>query len=123
MKGVFLGPFVQESRTMTHLTLTRAFLQLAATATMHCHPPAFPRPTPTASAEPIFKTDCINLRITCGRISMTTIVVIGSSKVEVNQGNKISLELWDSQPCRWAIIFMEQLNHSSCQLFPFFYMV
>ena len=38
-KECYVGPFVQETRAMAHLALTRAFLQPAATATMHCHPP------------------------------------------------------------------------------------
>ena len=42
----FLGPFVQESRTVAHLTLTRAFLQPTATATMHCHPLGDTHPPP-----------------------------------------------------------------------------
>ena len=42
----FLGPFVQESGRMAHLALTRAFLQPAATATMHCHPPGDTHPPP-----------------------------------------------------------------------------
>ena len=32
----FLRPFVQESRQMAYPALTKAFLQAAATATMHC---------------------------------------------------------------------------------------
>ena len=38
-KKCFLGPFVQESRKMDHLALTRTFLQSAATVAMHYHPP------------------------------------------------------------------------------------
>ena len=43
---MFLGPFVQKSRTVAHLALTRAFLQPAATATIHCQPEGCTQPPP-----------------------------------------------------------------------------
>ena len=43
-KECFLGPFVQESRTVAHLALTWAFLQPVATDAMHCHPPGDTHP-------------------------------------------------------------------------------
>ena len=46
MKEAFSHPFMQESRTMAHLALTRAFLRPAATATMHCHPLGDAHPPP-----------------------------------------------------------------------------
>ena len=42
----FLCPFVQQSRQMAHPALTRAFLQPAATATMHCQPERCTHPPP-----------------------------------------------------------------------------
>ena len=45
-KERFLRPFVQESRQAAHRTLTKAFLQAAATAAMHCQPERFTHPPP-----------------------------------------------------------------------------
>ena len=39
-------PFVQESRQMAHPALTKAFLQAAATAAMHCQPERCTHPPP-----------------------------------------------------------------------------
>ena len=39
-------PFVQESRQMAHLALTKAFLQPAAIAAMHYHPEGNTHPPP-----------------------------------------------------------------------------
>ena len=45
-KERFLHPFVQESRQMAHPALTKAFLQAAATAAMHCQPERCTHPPP-----------------------------------------------------------------------------
>ena len=50
-KGAFSMPVVQEDRRMAHPALTRAFLQAAATAVMHCQSERCTNPPPTASAE------------------------------------------------------------------------
>ena len=42
----FLYPFVQESRQMAHPSLTKAFLQAAATTTMHCQTERWTHPPP-----------------------------------------------------------------------------
>ena len=64
MKGAFSTPVVQEGRQMAHPALTRAFLQAAVTAAMHCQPERYTHPplclTLSASAEHIFKMDAIN---------------------------------------------------------------
>ena len=63
-KECFLDPFVQESRTMAHLTLTRVFYSQLnshhALSPSAWHPPTSPCPTLSTSAEPIFKTNCTN---------------------------------------------------------------
>ena len=58
---------------MTKPVPTKAFLQPAKTATMSwlCLPTS-PCPTLSASAEPMFKTDCANWSLTCGQSCVTT---------------------------------------------------
>ena len=78
MKGAFLGPFVQESRTMAHLALTRAFLQPATTALSPSgggwvSPPLVP---PFLLAQNLCSKRIAP--IDNMRISMTTMVVISS---------------------------------------------
>ena len=46
MKGAFLHLFVQEGRQMAHPALTKAFLQAAAMAAMHCQPELCTHPPP-----------------------------------------------------------------------------
>ena len=46
-KEHFLHPFVHESRQMIHPALTKAFLQAAAAAAIHCQPEWCTHPPPT----------------------------------------------------------------------------
>ena len=46
MKGAFSTPVCDESKQMAHLALTKAFLQAAGTAAMHCQPEQCTHPPP-----------------------------------------------------------------------------
>ena len=82
--GVFYSQLQQPRCTVTQSD--HFYSQLQLTAAMHCHPQWYTHPpplvTPFLLAQNLSSKRIAPTDITCGRISMTTIVVIRSSRVK-----------------------------------------